>query len=174
MKNYWVKKNKSNGRFVRTRTPWTPSRWNNGHVDKKGRFRVYRPDCPRAGKDGYCFRAHVVYWLHNGFVHPRNRELHHKDENKLNDKIGNLIPLTHSEHRRIHQENWVFIKCKGCGKPFREHAWRVASRNVKFCGQKCFHSFPKSKSHRDKISKRLKAAYRSGKRKPMRGKRIKK
>ena len=38
----------ANGRFARQLSLWVPEHWNEGYVDSKGRFRVYRPDYPRA------------------------------------------------------------------------------------------------------------------------------
>lgn len=37
-------------------------------------------------------------------------EVHHKDENKYNNSIDNLIPLTKSEHRKIHYKNYSIIR----------------------------------------------------------------
>src|SRR5690348_16834205 len=95
--NTWVVRDDDTKRFVRTTNIWDGSVYDEGYVDNKGRFRVYRPDCPRAFADGYALRAHVVWWLHHGACHPEDTELHHTDENKLNDSITNLEPLSHSE-----------------------------------------------------------------------------
>lgn len=155
---------KKDGTFSRKNELWTPEKWDMGYMDSKGRFRVYRPDYPRAYSEGYALRAHVVWWLAHGEPHPIGTELHHKDRIKHNDHIGNLEVLTKSQHRREHQENWVYYKCAHCRKKFREHAWRARYRISKFCSQECFHAHPRSKEHKKSISDGLKQAYKEGKR----------
>ena len=159
-----------NGCFRRTRNIWTPTNWDDAHVGPKGRMMVYRPDCPRATKEGYALRSQVVWWLHHGSAHPKNRDLHHKDENKQNDKIENLESLSKSQHQKEHRENWVFLNCKNCGTPFREHVWRITQREKegsgipKFCSQKCYHSFPRTSEHGNAISIGLIRAWKDVKR----------
>ena len=125
------------GRFQRTRQPWTPSNWDDGYSDKKGRFRVYRPDYPRCWANGYAFRAHIVWWLETDKPAPKHVELHHRDHTRLNDEFSNLVPLTNSEHQSTHKANWVPRICERCGKTFREHAWRVRQNPVRFCSVEC-------------------------------------
>ena len=135
---------KTKGSFVRTREVWTPEKWNDGYTDNRGRFRIYRPDYPRAYSEGYCLRAHVVWWLKHGEPHPKNEELHHIDKSKDNDRIENLISLSKSEHRKIHQKaDYVNIVCKNCGISFNAKKHRVKSRGVLFCSQSCYQSYPK-------------------------------
>mgnify|MGYP001593096271 CR=1 FL=1 len=136
------------GKFRRCHLIWHPSNWEDGYVDSDGRFRVYRPDYPRAYKSGYMLRAHVVWWLHTGHPHPRELELHHIDHNRLNDAIENLKPLTRSEHRSHHFREISIIKCENCGHDFTQNTWRVLSRPTKFCSQSCYHAFPRSQSHK--------------------------
>ena len=64
------------GKFVKTAIIWTPETWDMGYVDNRGRFRVYRPDCPRAYASGYALRAHVIWWLKHGEPHTKNHDLH--------------------------------------------------------------------------------------------------
>lgn len=157
------------GTFLRTIKAWTPKKWNMGYFDNRGRFRVYRPDCPRSYADGYALRAHVVWWLRYGKPHPKNTELHHKDRDKSNDKIWNLEVLTKSEHRSEHQENWIHLICEHCGNAFKEHAWRNSAREkegrkIRFCSQKCFQEHPRSQEHKIAISRGMKLAYVEGRR----------
>ena len=50
------------GRFERKHYLWDGSDWDDGWKDNRGRFRVYRPDCPRQmGVEGHALRAHVVW-----------------------------------------------------------------------------------------------------------------
>lgn len=39
---------------------WDSTRWDDGYVDNRGRFRVKRPDCPRAYANGWALRAHLA------------------------------------------------------------------------------------------------------------------
>lgn len=138
----------SNGRFLPSATIWVPETWNSGFVDNKGRFRVFRPDCPRAYKNGWALRAHVVWWLHHGATHDRMYELHHKDHNRLNDAIDNLIPLTQSAHASLHRANLVEHQCIRCGVSFKTHAWRARGRLIKFCSKKCRDTGPRPERYR--------------------------
>lgn len=147
-------KDTKTGRFLRTRFPWTPENWDDG-VMVKSRFAVYRPDCPRCYANGYALRAHVVWWLNTGFCHPKTHDLHHKDEDKLNDNFSNLEVLSKSEHRKKHQKKtFKTITCEHCGNPFQYDAARDSDRITKFCSQKCYQAHPKSQ---ESIAKRIKS-----------------
>lgn len=131
------------GRYIKTAILWTPDQWDAGYYDNRGRFRVYRPDYPRAYKGGYALRAHVVWWLYRGEPHPQGTELHHKDGTRDNDKIENLIPLNRSEHRLAHAEEKPVLVCLTCGKQFQREIWRVRINNTKFCSKKCWDNYPR-------------------------------
>jgi len=129
----------NNGAFQRTHEVWTPENWNDGYLDNKGRFRVYRPDYPRAYHEGYALRAHVVYWLQTGSPHPEGTELHHKDKTKDNDVFDNLVVLTHSQHQKQHKEaSCTLKKCSYCGIVFKALTHRIKERGVKYCSQDCY------------------------------------
>lgn len=136
-------KRAKNGQFVRTRKPWTVASWNDGYVDNRGRFRVYRPDCPNAFASGYCLRSHVVWWLHTGKEHPSGTELHHKNHNRLDDAFDNLEPLENRKHQKLHKARPVTIVCPECRKDFIMPRWRVRSRPTKYCSQGCYHKYRK-------------------------------
>ena len=68
--------------------------------------RWYTPD----GK-GYYYnshtrkRLHQAIWIsHNGPI-PKDCEIHHKDFDKSNNDISNLICLTKAEHRKLHSDS---------------------------------------------------------------------
>jgi len=154
------------GKFARMRNElWTPDRWNDGYIDNKGRFRVYRPDYPRVYALGYALRAHVVWWLKNGKCHPRDSVIHHKSGDRLDDRIENLEVLPRAQHTRLHcSKGNVALVCKFCGKPFGVTVRKFNSRNhegipIKYCSQKCYHSVPKSKKERQAISMGVKRAH---------------
>jgi hypothetical protein len=147
------------GQFTRQIKQWTPERWDEGYVDNRGRFRVYRPDCPRAWPSGYALRAHVVWWLDKGECHPKGYNLHHKDENRLNDCIENLELKTHAQHTRDHcfQEGIRYI-CQQCGIHFYVKQWRIdqrrreGQREIKYCSQTCYRKSPRSQETRQRMS----------------------
>ena len=139
-----VKQDKTNGRFVRERTtPWTPETWDDGYVDNRGRFRVYRPDYPNAYALRYALRAHVVWWLHHSEPHPTGTNLHHKDENKQNDVLSNLECIAHGEHSRRHHEiEKVKCICNYCRADVFETPKRVYEhKRGKFCSQRCLQNY---------------------------------
>ena len=70
----------------------------------------------------------VIYEYYKGTI-PKGYQIHHKDFNKLNNDIDNLVMLTPKEHRDIHAKaKWVckdgawYKPCKHCGelKPLTE------------------------------------------------------
>lgn len=119
---------------------WNPLNWNDGYIDAKGRFRVYRPDFPDCHYNGYVFRSHVVWWLSTGKRHPRNTELHHKNTIPLDDSISNLEPLSNSDHQKLHKPAAFYqINCEHCGSLVRVSAFRKRDRITRFCSQYCYH-----------------------------------
>jgi len=47
-------------------------------------------------------RSHIVWMLWNKKSHiPKNKDIHHKDENKRNDYITNLELVDHVEHGKL-------------------------------------------------------------------------
>jgi hypothetical protein len=135
------------GRFVRKHTLWTGENWDDGYTDHDGRFRVYRPDYPRAYTEGYALRAHVVWWINTGDVHNKSYDIHHKNLNRLDDIFENLDAVDHIEHGKVHNPKTAKIVreflCSWCGKIFgvtREqlHKREVEGKLPKFCGQLCY------------------------------------
>lgn len=50
-------------------------------------------------------RLHVYMWSkYNGKI-PKGNQIHHKDENKNNNEISNLLCMTRAEHLRWHADN---------------------------------------------------------------------
>ena len=149
----------NSGRFSRMRKAWTPANWDDGFVDNRGRFRVYRPDCPRAYEDGYALRAHVVWWLANG-AHAEGTNLHHLDSDRLNDRLENLALLDHGAHSRLHNPRRNEKVCPTCGEMF----YRQKKPRAKYCSLACYHAMPKSATTRARTSASLQRAYAEGRR----------
>lgn len=146
-----MKKQGKDGRFVRTRRAWTPKIWDDGCYDNRGRFRVYRPDCPRAYKGGYVLRAHAVWWLETGQVHPKGTNLHHINKIVDDDRFENLQLIDHGDHTRLHNSKPpLILVCDHCGKDFETSQGRINSRKkeghrIRFCSLKCYWAHPKPK-----------------------------
>lgn len=158
-----------NGKFTRVRMKWDGSDWNDGYINNKGRFMVYRPDCPRAykGLGGYALRTHVVWWLQTGKSHRKDEDIHHKDENKLNDVFCNLEVLRHGKHAAFHRQLApINRKCRNCKKDFSipRSRGKERIRATRFCSQECYHAYPRAKFHRRRISAGLARAYKEGRR----------
>src|SRR5690242_12453175 len=75
-------------------------RWNGGKIiSSEGyvKVRVGR-DHPLADPNGYAYE-HLIVWLSAGNSAPKDHELiHHKNENKQDNRIGNLEIKTRSSH----------------------------------------------------------------------------
>ena len=87
----------------------------------------------------------AVYNYYFGIV-PSEIEIHHKDFNKNNNDISNLVALTKKEHQENHAQahtgafkigNFV---CRFCGKTFQA----VITGNNKFCSATCRRNFKRS------------------------------
>jgi len=82
----------------------------------KGHWLIYVPDHPRANRDGY-FYEHVVmmekklgrylYKQGPGKMRANDEVVHHRDENKNNNKLSNLQLMTHAEHVSHHRKKDV-------------------------------------------------------------------
>jgi len=64
-------------------------------IGKRGYLLIYIP------QKGWKKYHHYVWENVNGKI-PKGLHIHHKDENKLNNKINNLQLLTNSEHQKLH------------------------------------------------------------------------
>jgi len=122
------------------------------HADETDFLGLFEPsDAP-----AYAGRYHVVV-SQDVLEHCLDpiTELHHKDGDRLNDRIENLQPLRPSKHRLAHQNTDTKLICLRCKKIFVVKAWRIRSRPTKFCSQKCFHKYPRTVEHKEKIRKGL-------------------
>lgn len=166
-------RDKKTDRFKKRLNIWDGTKWNEGWYDNRKRFRVFRPDYPRAFPGGYALRAWVVWWLHHGKVHPKGTDLHHRNSIIDDDRIENLEVIEHGKHARLHNRKPstdIKLICKECKKNFIVKLHRIRGRQkngqkfIKFCSQKCYHAHPRSGNHMNNISTGLKKAYREGRR----------
>jgi DNA-binding CsgD family transcriptional regulator len=75
--------------------------WKGGrHKDGSGYILVYRPDDPDANASGYILEHRLVWREHNGAI-PVGGVIHHKNGSKGDNRIENLMMLSHAQHRQI-------------------------------------------------------------------------
>ena len=96
-------------------------RWNDGRMlneDGYVKVRVGR-DHPLADSNGYAYE-HIVVWCAAGRPRPGDGEtLHHKNEDKTDNRLDNLELLTRGEHNALHiaergrRSNGQFEKAAG-------------------------------------------------------------
>lgn len=55
-------------------------------------------------KDGWVKEHHLVWWKYRKQRVPAGYILHHKDENKLNNKVSNLELLQRGVHAKLHHQ----------------------------------------------------------------------
>ncbi len=94
------------------------------------------------------YSIHRAIWEYYYGEIPEGYDIHHRDENKSNNVISNLQPLTKSEHKTLHNKNVVPKKytCENCGKIF----FSTNTGITKFCSKKCFNeNYKKSEENQE-------------------------
>ena len=79
-------------------------RWNDGRIMSSHGYVMVRVgvEHPCADSRGYAYE-HLIVWLSAGKRKPEKNELlHHRDDDKTNNRLVNLEIMTRSEHNRIH------------------------------------------------------------------------
>lgn len=92
----------------------------------------------------YCYEHRAVWWKEYGFLPNNNEVIHHKDGNKHNNAIENLIIMSNNEHVSMHDRNrpkkLVKLLCPGCQKVFikrRNETFLVKGGIFTCCCKKC-------------------------------------
>ena len=80
------------------------------NIDDNGTITALDGTVQETKKDGYEFfhkqRVHsILMWTKFGYRDTKIWDIHHLDENKLNNNINNLVFLTHSKHTSLHFKN---------------------------------------------------------------------
>jgi RNase P subunit RPR2 len=121
---------------------WDVADWDYGCV-RDGHFIVHRPDYPGHYTNGQAKRAHVVYWLNTGIIPEKGEDIHHVNENPLDDRFENLKLMPHAEHaRETNTKPKIPLTCTYCGKEYFLPQWRI-NRKEKigtleyFCSMTC-------------------------------------
>lgn len=104
-------------------------------VNDQGYRLVYLPGHHRADNKGYV-REHILV-MESVLQRPleRHEQVHHKDENRLNNHPDNLEVLSHAEHKERHRNPDNYGDCEVCGNPFRKA--RYHGRVQGTCSRKC-------------------------------------
>lgn len=95
------------GKHSNHRRGFNHPRWNAGQIGSEHGYIKVRvgKGHPLADPNGYAYE-HLIVWVSAGNLLPRAGEvLHHKDEDKTNNRIENLELKTRQEHSREHDEN---------------------------------------------------------------------
>lgn len=150
------------GQFMRVHEKWSLDNFNSGFIANmrgKKRYKVYVPNHKRGNDQHYVLRSIVAYEIYHNIVVPKTLEIHHINENTLDDSIENLQLVTKSEHRIIHNRTVGRIitrVCKYCGKEFeiQKHRLKEVGRG-KYCSQECFHNHNVGKNHHNYIRKKV-------------------
>lgn len=79
--------------------------WKGGVYIRGGYILEYAPDHPAAAaQKGYVAQHRLVMERHLGRFLTDDEDVHHKNENKLDNQLENLELITHPEHMRYHAQ----------------------------------------------------------------------
>lgn len=76
--------------------------WKGGRTIHGGYVAIHKPDHPNAFPNGYVLEHRLVMEKYLGRYLNSNEHIHHKDGNKQNNDITNLMLVDNSEHTHIH------------------------------------------------------------------------
>lgn len=82
------------------------------YISSNGYVCVYAPQHPYATKKGYVYEHRLIMEKNIGRYLLPSEDVHHKDRNRLNNKIDNLLLLSRHEHHRLHREEQLKGKHK--------------------------------------------------------------
>jgi len=109
----WTRAESSKQSWVRDRKPrdYSEYRGENHHLWKGGRrihergyVMVYRPDHPRSYSNGYIMEHRIVMEQHLGRLLNDEEVVHHKNGNKEDNRIENLILFATTADHTIHHQ----------------------------------------------------------------------
>lgn len=78
-------------------------RWNGGQtVDRYGYTKVFDKDNPMSDSKGYVYLHRLIFSKSVGRVLLKNEWVHHKNENKRDNRLENLELMTEKQHKTYH------------------------------------------------------------------------
>jgi hypothetical protein len=98
----------------------------------------------------YCYEHHLVWWQAHGELPGPGECIHHKNDNKRDNRIENLKLKTKLRHVGDHSHKrgrtMVRFKCPACEKKFvrqkrRSVDRRSSSAHLFFCSRRCIGEF---------------------------------
>jgi predicted Zn-ribbon and HTH transcriptional regulator len=89
--------------------------WKGGRYKHKGYWYILKPDHPFADNTGYIPEHRWIYEQHYKVCLLPWIEIHHKNEQRDDNRIENLMPVTKLEHRREHMTDMNGRICIDCG-----------------------------------------------------------
>jgi hypothetical protein len=89
-------------------------------------------------RDRYVYEHHLVWWVNTGQTVPENKVVHHRNEDKHDNRFENLELTLRSSHSRDHHPpvTYIDLKCAFCGVGFKRDAKNYRSKAAS--GQKNF------------------------------------
>lgn len=94
--------------------------------------------------NGNCYKHHLVWWKKRGEVPSKDEVIHHKNEDKSDNRIENLEKLTVKEHVSLHADRgrtYLLIECPECGLKFEREKRKTclikANKKADFCSRSC-------------------------------------
>ncbi len=127
------------------------------YTTAKGYQMVYLPEHPHA-TSGTIFLHRVVMENHLGrLLQPGVEMVHHDDDDKGNNEIGNLKLMSRAEHARHHArqrpvlgETMIPCICDQCGVRFEREKRNVHRSPHRFCSRSCAGKHSQGRVHSQK------------------------
>ena len=80
-----------------------PYHWKGGRYKHRGYVYILVKNHPRSDRDGYILEHRYIMEKHIGRLLNLDEDVHHKNHIKDDNRIENLILLTHTQHARTHR-----------------------------------------------------------------------
>lgn len=115
--------------------------WNGGVTVNSNGYRLVRsPGHPNAWASGWILEHRLVMSDHLGHPLLPSEIVHHKDGNKLNNAVANLVTMPRPDHGKEHPSarriDRVHKACERCGNLFAKR--KIADhRKARYCSLRC-------------------------------------